>query len=62
MNMQANEEINNSMVNVSAEDKMDIQSYCVKIVGNLLAEKEDYCGVFMNAKILDRVGAVLKQC
>jgi hypothetical protein len=50
------------MVNVSVEDKMDIQGYCVKIVGNLLAEKEDYCGVFMTAKILDRVGAVLKQC
>lgn len=60
MNMEGNEEINNCMMSI--EDKLDIQSYCVKIVGNLLAEKEDYYEVFMRAKILERVGVVLKEC
>jgi hypothetical protein len=38
----------------------EIQLYAVRIVGNMLAEKDDYTELFMRLQLLDRLYAALK--
>ena len=37
----------------------EVSLYCVRIIGNILAERDDFSEIFMKYQILDRVSVLL---
>lgn len=55
-----NEEILSNILDSFTHADLDVKLYCVRIIGNLLAEREDYNEVFRRWGLLDRLGGLLK--
>ena len=54
-----NEEVLQKIFDGMFAPNSEVSLYCVRIIGNILAERDDFSEVFMKYQILDRVSVLL---
>ncbi len=45
---------------IGVNQSLEIKLYCVRIIGNILAERDDYYEIFMKCHILDKISFLKK--
>lgn len=55
-----NEQVLQKIIDGLFAPNVEVQLYCVRIVGNILAERDDFSEVFMKYQILDRLSILLQ--